>query len=97
MISKDEVMHIAKLSRLAITEVEAEKYQKQLSAILEYVGQLQSVNIDGVEPVSQITGREHVTRADEVHPSDAATRQALLDAAPRKTGDLVETLGVFEP
>lgn len=96
MISKDEVMHIAKLSRLAITEVEAEKYQKQLSAILDYVGQLSAVNIDGIPPVSQITGREHVTREDVVHPSDTETRDALLHAMPRKNGDYLETLGVFD-
>ena len=96
MISKEEVYHIAKLSRLAITEAEAEKYQKQLSAILDYVGQLSAVNIEGVEPVSQITGREHVVRTDEVRQNFATTREELLDAAPRRSGDFVETLGVFD-
>lgn len=96
MISKDEVMHIAKLSRLAITEEETERYQKQLSAILDYVGQLSAVNIEGIPPVSQITGREHVVRLDEVHASDGETRDALLHAMPRRSGDYLETLGVFD-
>lgn len=96
MISREEVLHIAKLSRLAITEEETERYQKQLSAILDYVGQLSAVNIDGIPPVSQITGREHVTRLDEVHSVDGETRDALLQAAPRMSGDYLETLGVFD-
>ncbi len=96
MISREEVLHIAKLSRLAITEEEVERYQKQLSAILDYVGQLSAVNIEGVPPVSQITGREHVTRLDEVRVTDRETREELLGAMPRRDGDYLETLGVFD-
>lgn len=95
MISREEVLHIAKLSRLAITEEEAVRYQKQLSAILDYVGQLTEVNIEGVQPVAQITGREHVTRQDVVRSSETS-RETLLDAAPRRDGEYVATMGVFE-
>ncbi len=96
MISREEVLHIAKLSRLHITEAEAGLYGSQLSTILDYVSKLQSVNVADVPPVAQVTGLEHAVRKDRVMPSDAETREALLNAAPRRKGDYIETRGVFD-
>jgi aspartyl-tRNA(Asn)/glutamyl-tRNA(Gln) amidotransferase subunit C len=66
MLSLDQVKHIAKLARIGIDDAEAEKFSKQLSGILEYVELLNEVKTDGVEPTSQVTGLNNVTRKDEV-------------------------------
>jgi aspartyl-tRNA(Asn)/glutamyl-tRNA(Gln) amidotransferase subunit C len=66
MLSLDQVRHIAELARIGIDDAEAEKFSKQLSGILEYVELLNEVNTDGVEPTSQVTGLNNVTRKDEV-------------------------------
>ena len=66
MLSLDQVKHIAKLARIGISDAEAEKFSKQLSGILEYVELLNEVKTDGVEPTSQVTGLNNVTRKDEV-------------------------------
>lgn len=95
-LTKEEVLHIAKLARLELKEEEVEKFRVQLSEILEYVGQLQKVDTAGVEPISQITGLQNVTRPDLVRGCDPEVRDAMLKQFPRRKGDLLETLGVFE-
>lgn len=66
MITKQEVKHIAKLARLGLTEKEIEKFQKDLSTILDYIEKLKEVNIEGIEPTSHSVLLENVTRKDEV-------------------------------
>ena len=65
MISKEEVKKIAQLARIEIGEDQVEKYQTELSAILDFVGQLSKVDTSGVDPIRQITGLESVFRKDE--------------------------------
>ena len=65
MISKEEVKKIAQLARIEIGEDQVEKYQTELSAILDFVGKLSEVKTGGAEPIRQITGLESVFRKDE--------------------------------
>jgi aspartyl-tRNA(Asn)/glutamyl-tRNA(Gln) amidotransferase subunit C len=87
MISEDKVKHIAKLARLGLTEKEIEKFQKELSAILDYFEKLKEVDISGVEPTSHSVPRspsatgmaaeglailvENVMREDKESPASA--------------------------
>ena len=64
MLSKDEVKHIAGLARIGITDEEMEKISHDLSSILDWVEQLKTVEIEGVEPMAHITGRQDVSRED---------------------------------
>ncbi|MBI2552542.1 Asp-tRNA(Asn)/Glu-tRNA(Gln) amidotransferase subunit GatC [Candidatus Uhrbacteria bacterium] len=95
-LTKAEVLHIAKLARLELKEEEVEKFRTQLSEILEYVGQLQKVDTAGIEPISQITGLQNVVREDLVRGCEPDVRDAMLEQFPKRRGDLLETLGVFE-
>lgn len=95
-LTREEVLHIAKLARLELKEEEVEKFRTQLSEILEYVGQLSKVDTTGIEPISQITGLQNVVRDDLVRGCDSDTRDAVLAQFPKRKGDLLETLGVFE-
>lgn len=65
-LSKEEVIKIAKLSRLALSDKEIIKFQKDLSAILTFVEQLRRVNTSKVKPTSQVTGLTNVKRHDKV-------------------------------
>ncbi len=65
MISKEEVKHIAQLARIKLSADQIEKYQRELSAILDFVGELSKVDTSNVEPIKQITGLESVFRKDE--------------------------------
>ena len=66
---KIDVSHIAKLANLSIKEKEAKKFEFQLSKVLDYVKKLEEVNTSGVEPTSQVTGLENITRQDHTTPS----------------------------
>lgn len=66
---KINVSHIAKLANLPLKPQEKEKFEKQLSETLSYIEKLNTINTEGVEPTSQVTGLENVTREDEIKPS----------------------------
>lgn len=66
MLQKEEVVNLGKLARIALTEAEVEKFQKDLSAVLDYVEELTKVNVEGLEEVSQVTGLVNVQREDKV-------------------------------
>ncbi len=61
---KIDVKKVAKLANLTLTPDEESKFEKQLSDILQYVEQLNEVDVNGVIPTSQVTGLENVTRDD---------------------------------
>lgn len=66
---KFDINHVAKLANLSLSETEKNKLEIQLTETVEYVNELEEVNTDGFEPVSQVTGLENVTREDEIKPS----------------------------
>ena len=65
-LTRDDVLKLAQLARLDLTEAEIEQFRAEMSAILQYVEQLQSVDVDDLEPTHQVTGLTNVTRADEI-------------------------------
>ena len=78
-LSADEVRWVAHLARLELSDAELETTTRQLSAILDYVNQLQQINTDGVEPLAHPLPIHNVFRADEPAPSlpvDAALANA---------------------
>ncbi len=68
-LTKEEVKHIAKLSRIELSDEELEKYSEQLSSILGYIDKLNEVDTTGVEVTAQVTGLRNVLRKDEVRKS----------------------------
>jgi aspartyl-tRNA(Asn)/glutamyl-tRNA(Gln) amidotransferase subunit C len=84
MISRGEVRHIAKLARLGITEKEEEKFQRELSKILDYIEQLKEVDISNVLPTSHSISVENVMRKDEIKQQDLEVNKRILEQAPDK-------------
>ena len=74
-----QVQKVAKLASLPLTSEEEEKFSKELSETLDYVNQLESIDTSGVEPTSQVTGLENITREDVALPS-LTQEQALQNA-----------------
>jgi aspartyl-tRNA(Asn)/glutamyl-tRNA(Gln) amidotransferase subunit C len=68
-ITRDEVLHVARLARLALTDEEVERLGAQLSAILEAVGKVAELELDGVEPTSHPLDLANVWADDEPRPS----------------------------
>jgi aspartyl-tRNA(Asn)/glutamyl-tRNA(Gln) amidotransferase subunit C len=80
-ITREDVLKLAKLSRLTLTEVEVDQFTDEIASILEYVEQLQQVDVTKVEPTYQVTGLKNVMRAD-VEKSYGPDSKELLKNAP---------------
>lgn len=80
-ISRDEVAHLARLARLALTDSELDSFAGQLDAILAHVGAIQAVDVTGVEATDNPLAVVNVTRGDVVEP--CLTQEQALDAAPK--------------
>lgn len=94
-ITSQDVEHVAHLARLKLDADEIKRYTEQLENILAYVGKLSQLNTDGVAVTAQVTGLSNVARADQMETGDRARRERLLDAAPERSGDFIQTTGVF--
>lgn len=95
-LTREEVRHIAELSKITLTIQEEELFTTQLSSILEYVKQLGEVDTSGNEYGYQVEGLKNVKQQDEVIGQDEETRKRLLDAMPQRAGDLLNVKGVFD-
>jgi aspartyl-tRNA(Asn)/glutamyl-tRNA(Gln) amidotransferase subunit C len=84
-ISRDQVMHVARLARLEIPEAEIESVQAQLGAILEAVSKVSELDLSGVEPTSHPLDLVNVLGEDEPRPS--LSRDDALRNAPDPVGD----------
>lgn len=80
MLTREEVIKLGQLARIELNEQEVEKFQKDLSAVLEYVEELKQVNVEGLEEVSQVTGLVNVQREDVV--VDHGNREEIFSQAP---------------
>jgi aspartyl-tRNA(Asn)/glutamyl-tRNA(Gln) amidotransferase subunit C len=68
-ISREDVLHVAALARLTLTEAEVGRATEQLSGILEHVAALSDLDLEGVEPTAHALDLQNVTRPDQVRPS----------------------------
>ncbi|MDQ3065406.1 MAG: Asp-tRNA(Asn)/Glu-tRNA(Gln) amidotransferase subunit GatC [bacterium] len=88
-LTRDDVLKLAKLSRLRLSNAEIESFQSEISEILGYVEMLNDVDTDGLKPTYQVTGLNNVTRADDV--KDYGTDQlALLKNVPKLEKDYIK-------
>lgn len=88
-ISRDDVLHLAKLSQLQLDDTEVVSLQHELAGILDYVQQLGELDTSGVEPTYQVTDRENVYREDIVV-THTVGREALLERAPDHDQDQIK-------
>jgi aspartyl-tRNA(Asn)/glutamyl-tRNA(Gln) amidotransferase subunit C len=65
-LTREDILKLARLARLELSDDEVEEFSGELSDILQYVEQLQSVDVTGLKPTNQVTGLTNVTRKDEV-------------------------------
>lgn len=79
-ISRDDVLTLARLSSLQLTDDEVDNMTKELGSIIGYVEQLSELDTRGVEPTYQVTGLENVWRNDVVEKSISS--EVLLALAP---------------
>ncbi|MCW3069567.1 MAG: glutamyl-tRNA(Gln) amidotransferase, subunit [Solirubrobacterales bacterium] len=80
MIERDEVLHVARLARLALGEDELEPMARELSAVLDHVAKIGELDLENVPPTSHVVDMTGALRADE--PTPSLPREVVLSQAP---------------
>ena len=80
MIDRDQVLHVARLARLRLSDAELDEMARELSGILDHVERMNKLDIDGVEPTDHVVELENVLRPDEPRPS--WPKHEVLEPAP---------------
>jgi aspartyl-tRNA(Asn)/glutamyl-tRNA(Gln) amidotransferase subunit C len=86
MITKEKVEHIGWLARIEIDEKESDAYAEKLNSVLDYFGQLDEVDTDGVEPTYHVMDVANVFRKDEVRES-LPQEEVLANTEHRQEGN----------
>ena len=80
MIDREQVLHVARLARLRLSDEEVERMSSELSTILDHIEKINELDLDEVEPTSHVVEVENVLRADE--PRESWPREQILELAP---------------
>lgn len=97
MLSKEEVLKIASLARIELTEEEIERFQSELSAVLHFVGELNEIDTTGVDAMTGGTHLETVMRSDESASLLLENEgKELTNASGKEKNGFVEVKSVFE-
>ena len=80
MIDRDQVLHVAKLARLKVSDDEVDRMAEELSKILEHVETMNELDLEGVEPTSHVVDLTNVLREDVPRPG--LPRERALEQAP---------------
>lgn len=93
-LSREEVLHIAALCKLGVTDTDVENFREQLSNILENFTALQKLDTTGVAPTAQSVALQNVIKNDEIKPS--LSQEDVLANAPQREGDFFKVKIVLE-
>jgi aspartyl-tRNA(Asn)/glutamyl-tRNA(Gln) amidotransferase subunit C len=80
MLDRDQVLHVARLARLELSEVEVQRMAGELSHVLEHIEKIRELDLEGVEPTSHVTEVTDALRPDEPRP--CLPPEVALAAAP---------------
>ncbi len=91
-LSKKDIEHLAKLARLDLSGDEKEKFENELSKVLDYIGKLKEVDVKNSEAIAQVTELVGNGREDEVEPS--LPTEDILRNAPEKQDNFLKVKAV---
>jgi len=93
-VSREVVEHVAMLARLAVTEAEKDRLQKELGRILEHADRLQAIDVEGVEGTSHVIPMTNVFREDEV--GESLDPEEVVANAPDAADDFFRVPRIVE-
>jgi aspartyl-tRNA(Asn)/glutamyl-tRNA(Gln) amidotransferase subunit C len=80
MLTREEVIHVARLARLELSDAEVDRMAGELSKVLDHIEKIRELDLDGVAPTSHVVDLVNALRADEPRPS--LPRDVALASAP---------------
>lgn len=93
-VSREEILKIAKLSKLEFSEQELDKFTNDLSNIVDFANQLANIDVEDVKPTAHILDIQNVFKEDEIKPS--YLREEILKNAPSAQGGCISVPKVVE-
>jgi len=93
-LSREQVLHIARLARVGVEDDEVDRFAHQLSDILDYFGRLNAVDTTDVPPTAHTLPLHNVWREDE--PEPCLDAEAVLANAPKREGDLFRVKAILD-
>ncbi len=93
-LDREQVLHIAELAKLSLTEEETELFSEQLSEVLAYFEQLQELDTDDIPPTAQAIYQRNVMRPDTTAP--CLTPDEALANAPQRKGDYFQVKPILD-
>ena len=93
-LTDNDVLDLAKLAKLSLSNEEVEHFKKDLDEILNFVEKLNELNTEGLEPTRQVTGLTNVMRQDKVQ-DYGIERKAILDNVPQTDGNQIKVRKVL--
>jgi aspartyl-tRNA(Asn)/glutamyl-tRNA(Gln) amidotransferase subunit C len=93
-LSREQVLHIAELARLKLSDEETDLFVEQLSAVLAYAEQLNDLDTDAIPPTAQVLALSNILREDEIGP--CLTPDEALANAPRRRNDYFQVRAILE-
>ena len=93
-LTRDEVLHVARLARVALSEEDVTKFQEQLSQILDHFDTLSSIDTEAVPPTTHTLALESVTSPDQ--PKASLEQDEVLDNAPSSQDGYLRVRAVLE-
>ncbi len=93
MIDKKEVKHVAALARIGTDDQDLEKFSKDLSAVLDWVGKLQEVDLENIEPIDHIVGIKNISRSDKS--KECQEKEDIIKLFPDKKNRFVKVKSVL--
>ena len=80
MLLRDQVLHVARLARLELTDEEVERMAAELSHVLDHIEKIRELDLEGVAPTSHVVDVVNAFRSDE--PQPCLPREVVLQSAP---------------
>ncbi len=87
-LSREDVLKLARLARLHLSDEEVEQFGDEIGAILQYVEQLNEIDLSGLEPTNQVTGLTNVMRTDEIVEYGVSPEDLLKNAPATEAGHI---------
>ena len=92
-ITDDDILKLAELSNIEITDEQVAKFREEIQSIMEYVEQLKEVDVGSLEPTNQVTGIENAFRPDELQ--EYSIPAELLKNLPNREDDYIKVKRVL--
>ena len=88
-ITREEILKLARLSRLHLNEDEVQEFTDEIGKIIDYVKVLDNVDVSGLRPTYQVTGSENITRSDKII-DYKINQEDLLKNLPDRKSNLIK-------